>query len=148
MKRLGVTLGIATAGLCAVVHIATFAAALTFFWLFPCIFLLAGAVLCAKGVKSKRHFRRPTGKLAWLGFVLFIYAVLTFVHYYRTTGGSSGQSIVNGQYVSTYWNSQMVKVVTEREYRMFTNLWTRVMTAWIGMLAIFALTRFADGDHP
>jgi hypothetical protein len=34
----------------------------------------------------------------------------------------------------------------EREYRRFPSLWTRVMSVWIGMIAVFILTQFTAMD--
>ncbi len=76
-----------------------------------------------------------------VGFMLLVYAVLTFVYFYRTTGGASSVTIVDGQYVSMS-KSRIIRTITEHEYRMFPNLWTRVMSAWIGMMAVFGLMYF------
>ena len=80
-------------------------------------------------------------KVALLGWVLLVYAVLTFVYFYRTTGGASSVGIVDGQYVSKY-KDHVIRVITYDEYRMFPNLWTRVMSAWIGMMAVFCSKSF------
>jgi hypothetical protein len=104
-----------------------------------------GAVLCAKAVESGARFRRPFGMLAWLGLVLLVYAVLTFVYFYRITGGASSVSIVNGEYVSMY-KTQILRTITEQEYRMFPNLWVRVMSAWMAMMAVFGLAQFPSMD--
>lgn len=106
---------------------------------------MAGAVLCAKTVESDLRFRRPSGTLGWLGIALLAYAVLTFVYSYRTTGGASSVDIVNGQYVSMY-TDRILRTITEREYRLFPNLWVRVMSAWMAMMAVFALTQFPPTD--
>jgi hypothetical protein len=117
-----------------------------FLWLLPPFFLMAGAVLCAKAVESDVGFRKPSGTLGWLGLVLLVYAVLTFVHDYRTTGGASSVGIVNGEYVSMY-KTRILRTITEQEYRMFPNLWVRVMSAWIAMMAVFGLTQFPSMDR-
>jgi len=36
----------------------------------------------------------------------------------------------------------VIRVITENEYRMFPNLWIRVMSAWIAMMAVFCTTSF------
>jgi len=44
------------------------------------------------------------------------------------------------------YKDQVLKMITESEYRMFPNLWMRVMSAWIGMMAVFSLTQFSSMD--
>jgi hypothetical protein len=63
---------------------------------------------------------------------------LTRIYFYRTTDGASSVSVVNGQYVSKY-KDHILRIITEQEYRMFPNLWARVMSAWIGMTAVFGI---------
>jgi hypothetical protein len=133
-------------GAVRVLHIATFMTIVPFLWLLPPFFLMFGVVLCAKAVESGARFRRPSGMLAWLGLVLLVYAVLTFVYDYRTTGGASSVGIVNGEYVSMY-KTQILRTITEQEYRMFPNLWVRVMSAWMAMMAVFGLTQFPSMDR-
>jgi hypothetical protein len=86
--------------------------------------------------------------LALLGCVLFVRAALTFVYDYKTTEGASCESIINGQCVSTYWSSHITRTITEREYRTFPNLWTRVMSVGMGMMAVFILTQFTGMNGP
>jgi len=108
-------------------------------------FLVAGAVLCSKAVESRPRLVRVAlhrDKVALLGLVLLVYAVLTFVYFYKTTGGASSVDIVDGQYVSKY-TDHVIKAISEGEYRMFPNLWTRVMSAWIGMMTVFCGRSFA-----
>jgi hypothetical protein len=119
---------------------------ISFWWLLPAFFLTFCAVLCAKAVEGDLRFRRPYGKLVWFGLVLLVYAVLTLVYDYRTTGGATSVSVVNGEYVSMY-KSRIIRTITEYEYRMFPNLWIRAMSAWIGMMAVFGLTQFASMDR-
>jgi hypothetical protein len=52
-----------------------------------------------------------SGKSRWIAIIFFVYAALTFIYFYRTNGGT------------------------------LPNLWVRVMTAWITMLAVVKLTR-------
>ncbi len=80
-------------------------------------------------------------KLAIVGWALLIYGVLTFVHFYKTTGGATSVDIINGQYVSMY-KDHVIRQITEQEYKMIPNLWTRVMSAWIGMMAVFCARSF------
>jgi len=146
LSRLGFALFIASASLCAVLHIATFITMISFWWLLPAFFLSFSGMVCAKAVEGDVSVRRPSGKLAWFGLVLLVYAVLTFIYDYRTTGGASGVSIVNGEYVSMS-KSRIIRTITEYEYRMFPNLWIRVSSAWIGMMAVFGLTQFVSTDR-
>lgn len=146
LSRLGFALFIASASLCAVLHIATFMTMISFWWLLPAFFLTFSGVLCVKAIDGDVSFPRPSGKLAWFGLVLLVYAVLTFIYDYRITGGASSVSIVNGEYVAMY-KSRIIRTITEYEYRMFPNLWVRVMTAWIGMMAVFYLTQFTSMDR-
>jgi hypothetical protein len=145
LGRLGFGLATGAAGLCAALHITTFITTLTLVWILPAFVLMAGSIICAKAIESGSGFRKPSGRSALVGYALLVYAVLTFVFYYRTTGGASSVSIVNGQYVSMY-KSQIIRTITEREYRMIPNLWTRVMSAWVGMMAVFLLIQFPSTD--
>jgi hypothetical protein len=115
-------------------------------WVLPSFALMFGAVLCTQAAKSERRFKRPTRNWTLFGFALLVYAILTFVYFYRTTGGASSVSIVDGQYVSMY-KSRIIRTITEHEYRMIPNLWTRVMSAWIGMMAVFSLMQFLSTDN-
>jgi uncharacterized membrane protein HdeD (DUF308 family) len=115
-----------------------FVAMVPLVWVLPSFALVFGAVLCAQAIKSERPLKPPARNWTVVGFALFVYAVLTFVYFYRTTGGASSVTIVDGQYVSMY-KSRIIRIITEHEYRMFPNLWTRVMSAWIGMMAVFIL---------
>lgn len=144
--RLGLTLCLATVGLCGALHLATFTTIVPFLWLLPPLFLLFGAVLCAKAVESDVRFRRPSGLLAWLGLVLLVYALFTFIYFYSTTGGASSVSIVNGEYVSMY-KGHILRTITEREYSMFPNLWVRFMTACMPIMALFALAQFLSMER-
>ncbi len=80
-------------------------------------------------------------KVALLGWVLLIYGVLTFIYFYKMTGGATSVNIVNGQYVSMS-KDHVIRPISEEEYRMIPNLWTRVMSAWIGMMAVFCTRSF------
>jgi hypothetical protein len=78
---------------------------------------------------------------------LLAYAVLTFVYDYRATGGASSVEMADGQYVAKY-KDRVIRTISEYAYRMFPNLWTRVMSAWIGIGAVFCLIGFAPiRDH-
>jgi hypothetical protein len=99
-------------------------------------------VLCSQAVEPRPRVDLRADKGAFLGWVLLIYAVLTFVYYYKTTGGASSVGIVDGQYVSKY-KDHVIRAITGREYRMFPNLWARVMSAWLAMGAVFCARSFA-----
>jgi hypothetical protein len=136
LNGLGLVLSVGAAAICLVLHVATFLTIVSLMWIILPFLLVAGAVLCSKAVEPRLRLTLRTDKVALLGCVLFIYAVLTFVYFYKTTGGASSVGIVDGQYVSRY-KDRVIRVITYDEYRMFPNLWTRVMSAWIGMMAVF-----------
>jgi hypothetical protein len=84
-------------------------------------------------------FPTPTGKTAVVGWVLLVYAVLLFVHFYRSSGGASSVGIVEGQFVYMY-KSAVIRPISEEEYNMFPTQVARIMSAWIGMMATFCLS--------
>jgi uncharacterized membrane protein len=145
LGRLGLALCIAAGAICALLHVATFITMVPPVWVLPSFALLFGAVLCAQAAKAERRFKSPARNWTLFGFALFVYAVLTFVYFYRTTGGASSVNIVDGQYVSMY-KGRIIRTITEHEYRMIPNLWTRVMSAWISMMAFFGLMQFSSTD--
>jgi hypothetical protein len=141
LKRIGLTLCLAAITICVVLHLATFVIILSPVWILPGFLLMFAAVVCGTMVHPNRRLLRPTGKAAVIGSALLIYAVLTFVYDYRTTGGATSVGIVNGQYVSMY-KSHVIRPITEYEYRFFPNLWTRVMYAWLAAAAVYCTTSF------
>jgi hypothetical protein len=141
LNGLGLALCIGAAAICLVLHVATFMTIISLVWIVPPFLLVAGAVLCSKAIEPRLRLMLRSDKVALLGWVLLVYAVLTFVYFYRTTGGASSVGIVDGQYVSKY-KDHVIRVITYDEYRMFPNLWTRVMSAWIGMMAVFCSKSF------
>lgn len=145
LNGFGFALCVGAAAMCLVLHVATFLTIISLVWIIPPFFLVAGAVLCSKAVESKPRSVRLAlrrDKIALLGLVLLVYAILTFVYFYKTTGGASSVDIVDGQYVSKS-KDHIIRFISESEYRMFPNLWTRVMSAWIGMMAVFCARSFA-----
>jgi hypothetical protein len=102
-------------------------------WILAPFALMSLAVLCGEAVKSELGYKRPTRNRKFLGFAVLAYAVLMFIYFYRTTGGASSVSIVDGRYVSMY---------KDRILRTIPNLWSRVMSAWMGMMAFFYLIQF------
>jgi hypothetical protein len=76
-----------------------------------------------------------------VGFGLLVYAIFLFVYFYKTTGGASSVDVVDGQYVSKN-KDHVIRTLTEQEYRAFPNLWTRVMSAWLAMMAVFCSKSF------
>lgn len=145
LNRFGLVLCAVAAILCFALHVATFLTELSPVWGVPALLILFGAVICASVGGSTQEVSRPLSKLEILGFVLLAYSVLTFVYFYRTTGGASSVNIVNGQYVSES-KGHIIRTISAVEFRMFPNLWTRVMSAWIGMMAVFCARSFAK--HP
>lgn len=141
LDRLGFTFSVSAAAICAVLHIATFLTIVSFVWIIPAFLLVAAAVLCSNAVKPKRIFARPADRVAIFGFGLLLYSVFTFLYDYKTTAGATSVNIVDGHYVSMY-KDHVIKAITHDEYRMFPNLWTRVMSAWIAMMAVFCSGSF------
>jgi hypothetical protein len=146
LHQIGFALCIGTTAICAVLHVATFLTIVPLNWIVLPVFLILGAVICARRVALLSRFSLHR-KLTPLGCALIVYAVLTFGYFYQTTGGASSVGIVDGQYVSKY-QGRVIRIVTEREYKCFPNLWTRVMSAWIGMTAVFCLSAFLPQDRP
>jgi hypothetical protein len=102
LNGLGLALCIGAAAICLVLHVATFMTIISLVWIVPPFLLVAGAVLCSKAIEPRLRLMLRSDKVALLGWVLLVYAVLTFVYFYRTTGGASSVGIVDGQYVSKY----------------------------------------------
>ena len=146
-NTLGFALFVATATICAVIHVATFVTILPPIWILAAVPTLAGAALCAGRTEPKFRFKMPSGKLALVGCGLLVYAIFTFAYFYKTTGGASSVGMVDGQYVSEY-KTRVIRTISEYEYRFFPDLWTRVMSAWIAMMAVFGVSNLAaDGDR-
>jgi hypothetical protein len=145
LDRLGFALCIVAASVCIGLHVATFLIILQPGWIFPVFALIAGAVICANVVGSRPRFTLPDRKVAILGGALLVYSIFTFVYFYKKTGGASAVEIVGGQYVSEY-KGHVIRTISEYEYRMFPNLWTRFMSAWIAMMAVFCTSAFASSQ--
>ncbi len=141
LDKLGLVLCAAALALCLAVHVASFLTTVSLIWVVPPSLFLAGAVICSKVVNPGLASSLPSDRVAIFGWILLAYAVCCFVYDYKTTGGATGVAIVDGRYVSQY-KGQMIRVITENEYRMFPNLWTRVMSAWIAMMAVFSARSF------
>ena len=141
LNRLGFALCGVAFVICAVLHLATFFTIISLLWVLPPFFIMAGAVLCSRAVQPRLRLPVRMDRVTLVGFGLLAYAILTFIYFYKTTGGASSVAIVDGQYVSQY-KSHIIRVITKEEYRMFPNLWARVMTAWVGMMAVFCTKSF------
>jgi hypothetical protein len=70
---------------------------------------------------------------------LLVYAILLFVHFYRSSGGATSVGIVEGRYVYTS-RSAVIRPISEEEYKMFPTQLARMMSAWVGMMATFCLS--------
>ena len=140
LYRLGFILCVVAVGICIILHLATFLLTVSPTWLILPFFLVFGAVLCAQAGERKRP-TIPRGKWRLLSGVLVLYAVMTFVYFYRVTGGATSVGGVDGQYVSES-KTRVLRTISEREFRMFPNLFTRAGTAWVGMMAAFCATIF------
>jgi hypothetical protein len=82
----------------------------------------------AKATESLWRLRRPTTRWGLAGCLLLVYAILTFVYFYRSTGGATGVYIKDGRYFAVHQGG-VTRTIARQEYVMFPNLWTRVMSA-------------------
>ena len=105
-RDLGKALCLATGITCALLHAATFLTVVPGLLILVPFFLMMGAILCARvaqgwkpSVYRRTRSSAPTGKTAAAGFVLLVYAVLLFMHFYKSSGGASSVGIVDGRYV-------------------------------------------------
>jgi len=131
---------------CALLHAATFLTVVPGLLILIPSFLLIGAILCARvapgwnlSAQERLRSSMPIGKTAVLGWCLLVYAVLLFVHFYRSSGGASGVGISEGQYVYKY-KSAAIRPISEQEYKAYPAQVARIMSAWIGMMATFCLS--------
>jgi len=145
--KLGFAFSITGAAIGLFLHVAMFFTTIPLPWILVPFALLFAAVGCGQAVKAGRRYQKPARNWKLFGYAALGYAVLTFVYFYRTMGGASGVSIVDGRYVSMY-QDRILSTITETQYRMFPILLSRVMSAWIGMTAFFYLTQSpAMGDR-
>jgi hypothetical protein len=141
LDKLGFALCALALAICIVVHVGSFVGIVSLIWVIPPFFLLAGAVLCSRAVQPRLRLPLRTDKVSLVGFGLLAYSILLFVYFYKTTGGASSVAVVDGRYVSMY-KEHVIRNISEKEYRMFPNLWTRVMSAWLAMMAVFCSKSF------
>ena len=141
LDKLGFALCALALAICIVVHVESFVGVISLIWVIPPFILLAGAVLCSRVVQPRLRLPLRMDKVSLVGFGLLAYSILLFVYFYKTTGGASSVAVVEGRYVSTY-KEHVIRNITEQEYRMFPNLWTRVTSAWLAMMAVFCLKAF------
>jgi hypothetical protein len=142
LDKCGLALCVTAAAISLGLHVATFLTIVSLIWIVLPFLLVAGAVLCSRVVDPKPRFIMPFDKVAMVGWMLLIYAICWFVYQYRTTGGATSVAVVDGQYVSQC-KDHVIRVISENDYRMFPNLWTRVMSAWIAMMAVFCAKSFS-----
>jgi hypothetical protein len=150
LRKLGIFFAFVTLSACAVLHLFTFITAVPDLSILVPVVPLAGAILCAQQVLPWRTQLRnravPRGKTAMVGWVLLAYALILFVYFYRTTGGASSVSIVNGQYFYMY-QGHMLRPITQEQYEIFPTEWFRVMSAWMGMMATFCLSSLLNASR-
>jgi len=127
--------------LCAAMHLTTFLAPLAPIWILIPFFLVALAITCDRSIRRRLPSIEPVTGVGWLQIALLAYAVGTFIYFYQTTGGATGVGVRDGQYVSLY-KSKVLRVISEEDFRRFPSLWTRVMSAWIAMMAVAGLRKF------
>jgi hypothetical protein len=140
LSRLEFALAIGAFSMCVVLHVAAFIMLLPPLWILLPFALLFGAVICSQAFKYKLRLKTRSRNWKIFGLALLLYAVLLFVYNYNATGGATSAGIVNGQYVYTY-KGDVIKTITEHDYRVFPNRWTRVMSAWMGMIAAFIMNQ-------
>jgi hypothetical protein len=151
IQQVGKSLCWATVIACALLHLATFLTTVPGLLILVPFFLMMGAILCARvsvGWKLSDYRRRiqssmPQGNSAGVGWVLLIYAILLFIHFYRISGGATSVGIVAGQYV--YLSKEtVIRSISEAEYKMFPTHIARIMSAWLGMMATFCLSSLGN----
>jgi len=126
----------AGAGLiCVGLHIASYLTLVPPIWILVPFLLMMFSAICKKAgyypaLSDAKHFTR-------IGLGLLIYSVLLFLYVYKVTDGASSVVILDGYPVSMY-KGHVIRTLTQREYLLFPNLWTRFMSAWIGMMAVFS----------
>jgi hypothetical protein len=149
IQYVGKVLCWATAIACASLHLATFVTTVPGLLIIVPFFLMVGAMLCARislGWRLSELWRRaqiPKGYSATAGWILLIYSVLLFTHFYRSSGGATSVGIVAGQYV--YLSKEtVIRPISETEYKMFPTHIARIMSTWLGMLATFCLSSLTN----
>jgi hypothetical protein len=141
-RRLGYALSLAGGMICAVLHLATFVTIVPLVFSVLPFIPLAGAAVSGQVVKSEWVRATPDRNWKLSCLALFTYAAMTFVYWYYITEGASSVDIVDGHYVSMY-KGAIIRTITEQEYRMFPNLWVRVMSAGMGTMAAAYMMQFA-----
>jgi hypothetical protein len=154
-QTLGFVLCVLTMATCALLHLATFIAPISSLFLLVVVpfALLCGALLCARTLKPRQtrevaiwqrgkvFVTTPAGNAAIVGWILLVYSLALFYYQYKTTGGASSVGVVDGRYVYLD-RSNVIRSITESEYKMFPARVARVMSAWIAMMASFCMSSF------
>ena len=140
-RDLGIALCFATVSVCLLLHIASFLGAVPFLLILAPIPLLAGAIICAtpNPMRGWHNPPPPKGRTAVVGWILLVYSVALFVHFYMSSEGASSVGIVDGRYVYMY-QSTVIRAITEKEYKMFPAQVAKIMSAWIAMMATFCMS--------
>ena len=126
-------------GGCAVIHVATFFALVPWIVFFPLFGALGVcAAIAAQLQRAGTVKMRYTAGLLISGVLLFAYSVGWFAWLYSATGGASSVRIIDGEYVLLS-RTEVVRRISEQEYREFPNLVLRICSAWLAMLAVFGL---------
>jgi hypothetical protein len=130
----------ATAVSCAILHLATLVTIVPFFTIAVPGFMIVSVAISARADQPQGGYPMPSGALGFLGILLFCYAMLTAVLFWKDTGAPIGVGIVDGQYVAKF-KYNITKPITAQEYRMIPNGWVRVLSALLGSLAVFGWAR-------
>ena len=143
---LGLSFGIFTLSVCAIINTATFIANVPeYLVLVPFLFLFTAMYCGLSPYQRSISFRTdpirlysPRGIAAVGGCILLLYAVVVFVHMYIATDGATGVGIADGRYAYMY-KSRILRPITQAEYKMFPRLEVRFFSAWTAMMATFFL---------
>ena len=155
LRTLGFALCVLTLASCALLHLASFVTPISSLFLLIIVpfLLLCGALLCAQASRPRPARRWPVGQrgnvmitgpkgnAAIVGWILLVYSVALFLYQYQSTGGASSVGIVDGRYVYLS-KSNVIRSISESEYKMFPAHVARLMSSWIAMMASFCMSSF------
>jgi len=129
------TIAIAGVVVYITLHVVTF-----FTRVYPWLLFLAVPLLIIGGSRpniflQRRRIYSSSRREGLVMLALLAYVAFQFVYFYRTTGGATSVGISDGHYVYKY-KTDVLRTISEEEYRMFPNLITRFMSALLANMAI------------
>ena len=74
---------------------------------------------------------------------MLLYFLITFAWVLHITGGATSANIRDGRYAYMY-KDRIIRTITEREYMIYPNLISRMMSALTGSVSVAALAGFRD----